>query len=379
MLRAEWRLGTSIAEASHHERVVCVLLPFLNIPGVMERIFPRATLSYVSLVPRPLAISPVFSPKKQLCHVVPFLSLHFRLVQAYWSTRRIWRAWNSLEEEFEFLLHQGFAFDRGSIEAYSDVVKVAASQFTSFMEDVATRSNATAVAVYGRGHWTMNASAIAAKRLGLQLYVIERGLLSNSYIVDRELPFTALGSNYRESWHSFCQVDDWDRPDLHPLTESRWKLYAAKLDESERARAELGHPQILLVGQCPFDYNCLHAPYTNASGFVDYALNKSPRIENEAVRYKPHPLSPEEYPEGKIYTAYGPITVDSSEPWEHLRNGSTVCTWNSTLGLEASLLFNHKVVTLDADCHYAWVDGCTEMEKRMYIAFLNDIAVFDAR
>jgi len=97
------------------------------------------------------------------------------------------------------------------------------------------------------------------------------------------------------------------------------------------------------------------------------------------VRYKPHPLSPEEYPEGKIYTAFGPITVDSSEPWEHLRNGSTVYTWNSTLGLEASLLFNHKVVTLDPDCHYAWVHVCTKIEKRMYIAFLNDVAVFDER
>jgi hypothetical protein len=375
MLREEWCLGTTSVEASHEKRVICVLLPFLDVPGIMGKIFSRASCTFVSLVPRPLTISPTFSSQKDQCHSIPFLPLHLLLVEAYWSTRSAWKAWSSLENEFDLLWHYGLGFHRGSIQEYSDVVKAAASQFVSFVEEAALRCNATAVALYGRGHWMMNAAAVAAQRLGLKLYVIERGLLSNSYIVDRALPFTATGSTFRSAWNSYHQVEDWQRPDLKHVTESRWNLYASKLEQNKPPHPVHGDRKTLLVGQCLFDYNSLNAPYTSAAEFIDYALTNSPDIDRHNVLYKPHPLSPEEYPDARISTLSGPIAVDSSDAWAHLRNGATVHTWNSTLGLEAFLLFNRKVVTLDPHCHYAWIQSCNEPQKQMYIAFLNDISV----
>ena len=64
MLLADWRQQTIRARAQQHDRMLCVTLPFLTIPGVMEQLFPRAQISYISLTPRPEVVSPVLNPGK---------------------------------------------------------------------------------------------------------------------------------------------------------------------------------------------------------------------------------------------------------------------------------------------------------------------------
>jgi hypothetical protein len=209
----------------------------------------------------------------------------------------------------------------------------------------------------------------------LPLYVVERGILPNSYIVDREVPFVAPGSGFRSAWDTFRRVEDWDRQDYTALTESRWQLYTRLLSREPKKDTGAGQGHKIIVGQCLFDYNCLGVPFASASGFVEYVCRQEPEVLSEnAPWYRPHPLSPEEYPDGVIETDYGAIRVDLSDPWERLTDKSHLYTWNSTLGLEASLVFDLPVSILDSGCHYRWILNCRETDKRMYIPSLNEVS-----
>jgi hypothetical protein len=376
VLLSEWREKTTGANAKQHNRVVAVTLPFITIPGVIDQILPFSQISYMSLIPRRSVISPALSPTHDVSHEIPLLSQHLGLVTAYWGTRERWKPWKFLEDDFAVLRGHGFCFAEGSMGAYTEVVKCAASQFADAVEEVARRSRATAILVYGRGHWTMNAAAFVSLSLGLPLYVVERGILPNSYIVDESLPFTAPGSKFRSSWEQFLMVEDWDREDFIGLTESRWRLYTS-LHKKDCSRVDVHQrPSGAVVGQCLFDYNCIGAPFTNAVEFVEYTLRERPEaLEHDTLVYRPHPLSPEEYPTEGINTRHGSIRVDLSEPWEILRNGPTLYTWNSTLGLEGRLVFDLAVNTLDPQCHYAWIHTLNSLQhKRRYIVFLNEIS-----
>lgn len=270
----------------------------------------------------------------------------------------------------------GFEFAAGSMAEYSHIIKNAASQFAEVVAERATTKKATGVVVYGRGHWTMNSAAYAAQSLTLPLYVLERGILPNSYIVDREVPFAAVGSRYRSAWNMFRRVEDWESArSHHGLTESRWLLHLKHSAES--AGINVCHDGVpeMLVGQCLFDHNCIAAPFKSPVEFVELVLSRNGGVGGKSWLYRPHPLSPEEYPTGSIATVYGPVSVDMADPWERLRTDCVVHTWNSTLGLEAALIFKRIVNILDPECHYRWVQKYTEMDKRMFIAFLNEISL----
>lgn len=341
----------------------------------MEQIFANAKIIYSSFIPRTGVLSPVLAPTANDTNQVPYLSLHLGLVKAYWSVRETWKPWNWLEQDFALLRKYGFNFAQGSISEYGQAVESAASQFAEWVERIAAASSVSAIAVYGRGHWSMNAGARAAKQLSLPLYVVERGILPNSYIVDKESPFVALGSRFRSGWYSFRTVEDWDRRNFASLTESRWQLYIRLSNEKYRKDNDAGRGRKIIVGQCLFDYNCLGAPFTSPSNFIEYVCREKPEVLKEEVPlYRPHPLSPEEYPGGKIETGYGSMPVDFSDPWQRLRERSCLYTWNSTLGLEGSLVFDLPVNILDSQCHYRWVLDCPESDKRMYISYLNEIS-----
>jgi hypothetical protein len=376
MLLADWREGTTANRARQQRSVLCVILPFITIPGVIERIFPSSQISYVSLIPRLGVSSPCLMPNNDTRHAIPLLSLHFGLVQAYWSTQERWGPWTFLEDDFSALRQRGFCFTRNSMETYTQVVESAASQFADSVEKIARTSRADAIVVYGRGHWTMNAAAFVAADLSLPLYVVERGVLPNSYVVDENVPFTAPGSRFRSLWDQFRGVEDWERQDFIGVTESRWRLYTTLLKKNDESKGIVHQrPSRVLVGQCLFDYNCLGAPFASPVGFVEYILGRTPEVSDKAlVTYRPHPLSPEEYPHGTIETQYGPIPVNLSDPWEILRMGPDLYTWNSTLGLEAALVFDLAVNIFDPQCHYSWTRQANKNEKRMYTVFLNEMS-----
>ncbi len=223
----------------------------------------------------------------------------------------------------------------------------------------------------------MNTAAFVAAKLTLPLYVVERGMLPNSYVVDESVPFTAPGSRFRSLWDQFRRVEDWDRQDFIRLTESRWRLYIARLRKDGESK-DSGYQRVsgVLVGQCLFDHNCLGAPFASAVEFVEYILGEKPEVlDKDLLVYRPHPLSPEEYPHGTIDTQYGPIRVDLSDPWDTLRTGPVLYTWNSTLGLEGILVFGSTVNILDPQCHYSWIQQSNNNEKRMYTVFLNEVSI----
>jgi hypothetical protein len=377
VLTSEWFKHTALYQARRSHHVLCVALPFLQIPGIMEQVFVGSAISYVSLVPRPGTITPDLTPNRRSPLRVPLLSLHTKLVQAYWSTRALWRPWAWLEQDFAVLCRGGFNFRRGSIGQYNRAIQRASGQFAASVKEIAASLGVSAIAVYGRGHWTMNAAALAANNLGLPLYVLERGIYPNSYIVDRDVPFSAPRSMYRSSWRLFHRVTERVRLTFRTIEESRWQLYHQALGRPYSKNISLRNPRRILVGQCYFDYNCLDAPFSNPSAFIEFVQNERPETkERRGLLYRPHPLSPEEFPKNEIMTRYGPVPVDLSAPWEMLESKPTLYTWNSTLGLEGALVFGTPLNILDTRCHYKWVNNCTDSDRKRYMTFLGAISVF---
>jgi hypothetical protein len=353
---------------------LCVTLPFLAIPGVMEQVFSNAEITYTSLVPRAGVFSPSLSAQVNKRCEVPLLPLHFKLVEAYWSLSFPWRAWIWLEDDFATLRGYGFHFLRGSISKYRKIVESAAGQFADALEALTKRQMADAIGVYGRGHWTMNSAALVAERLALPLYVVERGILPNTYIVDRSIPFTSVKSCFRSAWELFRTVEDWEQVDSIGWTESRWQLYLNL--GRQRQPAPTGQNFGILIGQCMFDHNCLRAPFANSLEFIEQTIQGMSGSQGAgSLFYRPHPLSPEDYPTSTIQTQFGPIKVDASDPWQIFRAEPTLYTWNSTLGLEGALIFGLEVNIADPRCHYNWILGCTPTDKRKYTVFLNEISI----
>lgn len=376
MLFADWHKQILLSKVRQMRRVVCITLPFIGIPGLIEDVFPLADISYLSLIPRPGTASPPLSTVARQLYDIPLLSLHTGLVSAYWSTSRVWEPWRFLESDFGVLLQYGFSFSRGDIDGYWNVVKSAASQFSDAVLKAARNVDAQAIAVYGRGHWTMNAGALAAQKLNLPLLVIERGILPNSYIVDLTVPFTAPGSHFRTAWEDFRSRVDWSSKGTRQLSESRWELYERLLSGSGAIANGRDRKQHLIVGQCLFDYNCLNAPFRSPKDFIEYVLSRYPNLQgSHDVSYRPHPLSPEEYDGKVVRTKFGPIELDRSAPWEKWTSDMTLYTWNSTLGLEARMIFGLDVRILDSSCHYLWTTEAVDGDKKLYLDFLNEYSV----
>jgi hypothetical protein len=377
VLLADWERQTVLSTTKDLGRVVCVPLPFMGIPGLVETAFPNARVSYLSLVPRPEAMTPRLDPQRADIHQIPLLLLHTQLVDAYWSTGHGWSPWAFLERDFEALRNQGFRFRVGSNEGYLDVVQRAASAFADAVFEEAVKEQAQAIVVYGRGHWTMNSAAFAAEKLRVPLCVIERGILPDTYIADIAIPFTAPGSRFRRSWEEFCSVENWNGNGTRQLTESRDQLYDDLLQKSQTNSCGDRGTDRLIAGQCLFDYNCLDAPFHSPKEFVEYVIENCSELQNDPdnIRYKPHPLSPEEYPSHGIETRFGILKLDLSMPWQCLRSDRTIYTWNSTLGLEARLIFGLEVRILDSECHYRWAEGTGRALKARYIDFLNKYSI----
>jgi len=378
MLVSEWYQQTVPSTATRVKQLTCVILPFIKLPGLIESIFPHSRISYVSLIPRPGTNSPALSPDSKIEWDIPFLALHTKLIRSYWAVLDGWKPWDFLEGDFAALRSHGFRFAKGADAEYHEVVRSAASQFAAAVAENAKTSGAEAIVVYGRGHWTMNAAALAAKKLGLRLFVIERGILPNSYIVDLDIPFTAPGSQFRQAWQSFRSVDYHRDNGVRRLSESSWDLYDRLLNRQKGQRAGANqHFRKIIVGQCLFDFNCLDASFNTPLELVERVLDTYPELQSDAdVCYRPHPLSPEEYSNGVIHTHFRVVNIERSAPWDALGPHTVLYTWNSTLGLEAKLVFNSTVRILDADCHYSWINSCSRSDEEAYIHFLNEYSVF---
>ena len=302
------------------------------------------------------------------------MALHTGLVDAYWQAGG-WNAWRFLEDDFKVLRAAGFRFRDGSLDEYAEVVRSVAAQFADHVTRVAAANSSELIVVYGRGHWSMNAAALAADKLAIPLYVIERGILPDTYIVDIEVPFTAPNSRFREAWNTFRLVEGKLPPRRRELSISRRSLYEKSLPIShDDSPAEFAEE--IIIGQCLFDYNCLGVPFSNAREFIDLVITSTGRPLGGSVAYRPHPLSPEQYPGRRIETRWGNVMVDRSKSWQHWSSQTRVHTWNSTLGLEARLVFNANVQILDPSCHYLWTIGSEEVERQLYIEFLNSCSVF---
>jgi len=379
VLTSDWYQQSVPGKAKSATRVTCVILPFIAIPGLIEQVFPQASVAYISLVPRVGAYSAHLFPDEKPVSDIPLLDLHTKLVQAYWATSNRREPWSFLEDDFAALEANGFRLAKGNYSQYCEVVRKAASQFSDSVEKYAGTNRADAIAVYGRGHWTMNAAAVAANRLRIPLYVVERGILPRSYIVDFDIPFTGSGSHFRSAWQSFKSISECTDETMHELSESSLDLYSRFFKNEKTIASHIGDHQFqnIIVGQCAFDYNYLHTPFTSPRDFVEHVLKAFPALKIDSnLCYRPHPLSLEEYPQGVIHTQFSPITIDFGSAWSALSAETVLYTWSSTLGLEANLVFDSKVNIMDPDCHYKWICSAGLPEKNAYIRFLNAYSIF---
>lgn len=369
----DWYSGTVKFDCLKHKKVICVCLPFIRSSGVMEKILPEAKIHYLSAIPCYESETPDLSPQSSFCIDIPFLELNTVLVKAYWASSKYKKAWAWLEEDFSRLQYLGFDFECGKISEYIKAVRIAASQFCIFVESRAAQLEATAIIVYGRGHWSMNAGAVAASHLKLPIYVVERGILPDTYIIDKNVPFPASMSNFREKWEQFLLVKDAIELTQKKPFDSRWDLYIRKNNEIDLEHCSTN--AIVLAGQCSFDFNLITAPFKNAKEFIEYAITRIPQDwQQEKIIYRPHPLSLEDYPNHTILTSFGEIPIEWVEPKYIFEQNLPVCSWNSTLGLE-SLLLNGRAIALDSKCYYKFMERADISTKNRFISFLHEISI----
>lgn len=371
----EWRLLTVKSDCTRHDSVVCVVLPFLDVPGVMEHIFPHSDINYVSIVPRNFAETPSVSSASTTNMDIPFLDLHTLLAEAYWSATKRSEAWSWLEQDFETIRNWGFDFRAGEIENYKQILRSIAPQVAKFIDNLIERTSSSAICVYGRGHWCMNVAAHAASIRQIPLYVVERGILPNSYIVDIEVPFPAPQSCFRKCWEEFKGLSEKQVWHTNGEQFSRWELYVSKTEEECHQEYSGSKNTTVLVGQCHFDFNCLNSEFNGPREFVEMCVEKMPESwkKNQYI-YRPHPLSLEEYPSQFIRTQYGKIPVDRTPPQKLLAIGRPMCSWNSTLCLESLLFYGNEAVAFDPQCYYTSINFADGRERAIFISYLKEIS-----
>ena len=332
MRLAEWRMTTANYLCSQHRTVLCVVLPFMELPGICRRVAPIATLHFVSAIPRADAELPDLQSVSCDDVPIPLLNLHTDLVKAYWAASKPWGPWQWMEMGFNHMRREGFVFRRNNLIEYSATVAQVAARFACYIQCKAEEVKATCLLIYGRGHWSMNAAVAAADRLRIPVFVLERGILPDTYIVDLGVPFPALDSRFRHALATYADVDDPRISDTIQIAVSRHDLYYGQTAPPKAASHSRPNGTVILAGQCMFDFNCLNAPFQTPGAFVEFAMAHCPREwDAQSFVYRPHPLSPEEYVLGSISTACGDVPIDHSPPKELLSAGIPICSWNSTL------------------------------------------------
>jgi hypothetical protein len=375
------RQSESAASRASQETSVLVLVPtYMRDLGLYRRAFPNSRLVFSAILDHTPGIQavPSFGPHYGELSV-PFLSSHLRLMRDYWSVTPRWPPWSWLERELSMLRECGYHFRDGCLDEYERAIIRAAAFLRDFVRDVAREHGCSAICVYGRGHWTMNAAAVAAEEAGSALYIIERGILPRTYILDIQLPFCAPGSTFRNDWEARKSTLHGDSTDIRRRDTSYWDTYvrAEPRNDAREGRVDTSNEtMLLLVGQCFFDYNLREAPYDSPRGFIEYCLSQYPDMaQDRSIVYRPHPLSPEVYPTGKIWTAYGELPVIRGSPHDLLVRHPVVITWNSLLGLEAWLFHGCAVSTLDVKCFYRELLASAPWVKSTYVSFLQERSI----
>jgi hypothetical protein len=369
---------------ARRESCVLVFVPtYMNDLRVYELAFPKAKRVYTALFKHTQDISVV--PKLTLTStetLIPLISSHLRLIKDYWSVSPRWPAWCWIESELSLLKRQIFNFKDGCIDKYKQAILKAASCIKDFIKNLLAEHKNSAVCIYGRGHWTMNAVAIAAEEYSRTLYVIERGILPDTYILDINLPYSAPGSTFRTDWDALrTSLLKSNNKSHNIFRAASWDVYIPgefPLAQIETLNKDKSTNLCILIGQCFFDYNLRFAPYDTQQSFIEYCFLKCSDIlhRSKTILYRPHPLSPEIYPNGNITTIHGNLRVVRGNPCDLLSLKPLAITWNSTLGLEAWLFYNCSVVTLAPNCFYKTLLGGDERTRNGYLSFLNKRSIY---
>jgi hypothetical protein len=341
----EWEASLILREARRRHRVVCVTMPFLQLPGPFAWVFPAADLAFLQLSPRRGALAPrLISRGRELD--VPFLWCHLNLVRDYWKAGG-WQPWRWLEDDFATLRQEGLPVTPGNLGVYERAIRCAAVDLMTALEGLLRRSSAEALAVYGRGHWTSNVAAVLAHAHAVPLYVIEPGLMPGSLIVDREQPYTAPFSQFRRAWKRFREIG---APCAARLTPTPWP--STSVWDDTDTPPEVGLEGVtVLVGQCSFDVSLADAPFNDPVSFVRFILGHLKGASGRIV-YRPHPLSPEIYPDGVI-TVDGRRIAVRRRMHKLAALRPRLCTWSSTMGVAGRLGYSLHVTAFDPQCVYA--------------------------
>lgn len=375
----DWRSGLVLQKCMSQERVLIVTLPFLKIPGFFQNIFPKASLFFISFQEHKGAISANLREEKESFEIpkIEYLNQHFKLVEQYWETGSSWPQWQFLEGDFCALSNSGFSIKQGDINTYKIIIKQASRLFANWIRRFIVENKIESLCVYGRGHWTMNATGAVAKVLNLPLFVVERGILAKTVIVDINMPFTAHNSIFRKNWMTYLQINSNRKKSVVDYKDTQWDIYLSYIRNPDEERNDYKVPLALFIGQCLFDLNLLNSPFNNIRDFIKLCISRLPRKNWATLLYRPHPLSPEVFHNNKIIINHHSVLIDKSSPKNLFCKRPLIVTWNSTLGLEASLFFNCKVITLDKLCYYNNVIG-DSFQKSKFLEFLQEVSINDA-
>lgn len=370
-----WRSKLILYECNRRKRVLIVTLPFQSIPGFYRKIFPNSSLFFVSFQERKEAISPDLKLRDLNSRLkkIDYLEQHLRLVEQYWNTGSSWLPWGFLAKDFDTLHKLGFDFKDGDLLTYKKVIEQISALFASWIIEISDQNEIDSICVYGRGHWSMNSAAAAAKDMNIPLYVVERGVLEKTYIVDKDMPFSFFKSVFRKNWEEYPKTENMLYQQNREYRNSVWETYINK--EPERSeKNNRNYSYSLVIGQCVFDINLLGAPFRDFKSFINLCISNMPMNKPHTLIYRPHPLSPEKYETSQFKIDKYSIIIDRSHPYHLLSNKPLVITWNSTLALEAFLFFKCRVLALDNNCYYRNII-LSDQNKNIFLNFIKEISI----
>lgn len=356
---------------------VCVTLPFLEESQLFNQMFPNGFVKKVS-VSEIKEAKRLFFKRGEEVQAIPNIELHLRLVEDYWSAETPNKAWNWLHRDFQALKAMFPEFIERDISDYRKLISSIFIPAAQAIASVAQESKADAICIYGKGHWLMNAGALAASQLSLPCLVVERGVFPSSYIVDLEVPFSALGSRFRSGWEEFKKDASFSVSAINSCEGSSWDLYVKQSNEAHSKKGEaprLDNADCVLVGQCFFDLNLATAPFSNAEQYIQHVLNTLDLDLKKKLVYRPHPLSLEEY-KGKYFSSkHRELEIHYGSPDTVILSNCEVVTWNSILGLEVILKGRRKIKILDSECFYLDLNGADDTKIERFLAYLNEVSL----
>lgn len=373
----DWRSSLVLQKCRLQRKVLIITLPFLKIPGSYPIIFPKADLAFISFQKHKGAISPNLREEKEFIEIskIENLNQHFKLVEQYWITGCFWPQWQFLENDFISLSNAGFSIKKRDLVSYKKTIKQVSKLFARWIERFAIKNRIESICVYGRGHWSMNAATAVARVLNLPLFVVERGILANTIIVDINMPFTYPSSIFRKNWREFLQINVQRKRPIVSHKDTHWGIYLSYSPKTSKKKIiKYPSPLAIFIGQCLFDLNLSNAPFNDPISFIKLCISRLPGNKWATLIYRPHPLSPEVFKTNKILVDQDHVIIDYSNPKYLFLKNPYIITWNSTLGLEASLFFNCEVQVLDPSCYYK--DVLNNPDRKIeFLEFLQEVSI----